>query len=205
VGYAVTVLPRIVAVLCLTALGVAVAAPAPATSADETIEVNESLAVRVSVPEKWTLSRTTGGGYPAVNLQSEDRAVSILVSLFPDENGLMTDEEMQLIMMGDMIAPYLPTSVEKGAQMHQLNPRRGSGIYCVFTDAKLVGVEQLPPNEYRHATTGLMIANGWFATFTVFSQDTRSSSYQEALEVLRTRLHGGVAGGGKPKRNPNAF
>lgn len=173
----------------------------------ERIPLSEDLEVSLELPEKWTLSRSVSGGYPSLNLQSEDRSVVMHLALYPDASGLMADEDLQLVMLGDLVAPYLPNSVEQGAQMQPLNPRRGSGLFCVFTDAKLVGLKELPPNEYRHATTGMRIGTGWFAVFTVLSQDTTSANYRTALAVLKNSLNvaAGEPPGSKPRRNPDAF
>lgn len=171
---------------------------------DEKVEIVPGLAVTVAVPEKWTSTRSAEGGYPSMLLRSEANTVTLQISFFPDANSLMADEEMQLVMLGELVGPYLADSVEKGAQMKPLSPRRGSGLYCVFTDAKLVGVADLPPNEYRHATTGLKIGAGWFAVFTMLSQDTTSADYRAAFATLKESLHG-AATTAKPRRDPNAF
>lgn len=192
--------------LLLTLLLVPVGLAAPPESASrERIPVGEDLELSLEVPGKWTLSRSAGGGYPSLSLQNADRSVVMHLALFPDASGLMADKEMQLVMLGDVIAPYLPDSVEKGARTRPLNPRHGSGLYCVFTDAKLAGVKELPPNEYRHATAGLKIATGWFAVFTMLSQDVDSADYQTCLDLLRNSLHGEAAAPAKVKRNPLAF
>lgn len=175
-----------------------------AAAPEEKVEIVPGLQVTVAVPEKWTSARSAEGGYPSLLLRSEANALTLQVSFFPDANGLMADEEMQLVMLGELVGPYIADSVEKGAQMKPLSPRRGSGLYCVFTDAKLVGLTELPPNEYRHATTSLKIGNGWFAVFTLLSQDTTSSDYRAALGVLKDSLHGATTAP-KPRRDPNAF
>lgn len=179
--------------------------PARAAESTERITVGDKAHVVVAVPDKWTLTRSVNGGYPSLRLESPDRAVILQVSLFPDDNGLMADEELQLVMLGDLVAPFLADSVEKTAQLRPLNPRRGGGRYCVFTDARLVGVKELPPNEYRHATAGLKTGRGWFGVFTLLSQDTVSAEYRTSLDVLRNSLHADTPDTTKPRRNPHAF
>lgn len=176
---------------------VVVSALSAAEESLEKFEIVPGVEVSLAVPEKWSLSRSAGGGYPSVALQSADGAVSLQVSLFPDARGLMADPEMRAVMMTDVVARFLPDSLEQEVRLQQLNPRLGSGIYCVFTDAKLVAVKELPPNEFRHATAGLRSADGWFAVFTIFSQDTASADYRTALDLVRHQFdHAG------PPRQP---
>lgn len=169
-----------------------------ADEALERFEIVPGVEVTLAVPEKWSMARSAGGGYPALALHNADRSVSLQVSLFPDARGLLADHEMRAVMMTDLVARFLPDSLEQEVRLQQLNPRVGSGIYCVFTDAKLVAVKELPPNEFRHATAGLRSAEGWFAVFTIFSQDTASADYRTALDLLRQQFDS--AGPTRPAR-----
>lgn len=76
-------------------------------------------------------------------------------------------------------------------QFEELRPKVGAATYCVFTDAKLVGKPpgEYPPGEYLHVTAGVKAWPGIVATFTLFSNDTKSEAYQALLKVLRESVH----------------
>jgi hypothetical protein len=87
--------------------------------------------------------------------------------------------------MVELFNTYVEGSVEKAMRFEELEPRRGAGTYCVFTDANLVGKTELPPNEFRHLTVGIKAWSGVLTIVRLFSQDTTSAEYQALLKLLR--------------------
>ena len=87
-----------------------------------------------------------------------------------------------------MIEVYLPFPdhifPQSLLQFEELDPRVGSGTYCVFTDARMVG-KKIPRGEYLQTTTGLKAWPGVVAVFTLFSNDTTSPEYREVMTMLR--------------------
>jgi len=160
--------------------------------------------VAIEVPEDWNYASRQDDGLVSAQLSDQGRQVSLQITFFPDPEGRMADVENQTALMGDLAMEYIEGSVEKAAKLEPLKPRRGSGLFCVFTDAKLAGKTELPPNEYRHATAGIRSSAGWFAAFTLLSQDTTSPAYRRALGLLRTSLQP-TTSGAKRVRDPLAF
>ncbi len=172
---------------------------------EESLSLYEQQRVAIDVPEGWKYaSRQDDSGLVSVRLADPDNLISLQITFFPDSVGRMADEENQTALMGDLTRQYIEGSVEQSAKLEPLKPRRGSGLFCVFTDAKLVGQTELPPDEYRHATPGVRSATGWFAAFALLSQDTTSPAYRRALGLLRTSLQPAPSGA-KRVRDPQAF
>ena len=117
----------------------------------------------------------------------------------------MAEESLQVRLMEDLVEPFVADSVEQGAQLEPLLRGRGLGLYAVFTDRKLVGVAELPPNEFRHATTGLRVGTGWFVAFTLLSQATDAPGHRTALNVVRLGLREAPTNPDRRRRDPQAF
>jgi hypothetical protein len=79
---------------------------------------------------------------------------------------------------------YAEGSVEKSYTFTPLAPHRGTGTYCMFTDASLVDREP-PKGEVRNVTTGVKSWAGWICVFTLLSNDTTSKEYQTALRLVK--------------------
>lgn len=110
--------------------------------------------------------------------------ISLEVAFLPDPDGRFTTARNRKEFMNDTFQDYLADSVEKAMQFEELDPALGSGTYCIFTDAKLVG-HKIPRGEYLHTTTGLKAWPGVVAVFTLFSNDTTSKEYREVMAMLR--------------------
>lgn len=130
-------------------------------------------------------------GALAVTLLDADARVSLQVVFAPDGEGLFRTERARKELMHERFAAYVEGSVEKAMRFEELAPRIGAGTFCVFTDAKLVGLApaEYPPGEYLHLTVGAKAWPGVVATFTLFSQDTESDVYRAALRALRESIH----------------
>lgn len=190
----------------LLGLALAVAAAAPLLAREERVTVAKGVGVSVTVPEGWIwASAPAEAGLIGARLTSEDGQVTLQLTFFPDPAGRMQEEELQLDLMDDLVAPFLPDSVEQAARLEPLLRGRGIGLYAVFTDRKLVGLAELPPNEFRHATTGVRTGRGWFAVFTLLSQDLQSPVHRAGLAVLQRGLREGTPASTPRRRNPEAF
>jgi hypothetical protein len=172
---------------------------------EESLELFGQQSVLVAVPDGWSYQASrTDNGLVLARLSDPDNRISLQLTFFPDPDARMADGDNQTALMEDLAMEYIGGSVEKAAKLEPLRPRRGSGLYCVFTDAKLTGLTELPPDEYRHATTGVRSADGWFVVFTLLSQDTGSPAYRRALGLLRHGLDPAAAAV-KRARDPRAF
>jgi hypothetical protein len=171
-------------------------------AADVPLELPEGERVVVVVPEGWKLARDRGeNGVVTARLTDPGERLSLHLTFLPHLDGRLAGEEAQARVLGELIEPYLAHAVEKEARLQPLRAHRAEGFYCLFTDARLVDRRELPPDEYRHATVGLRVAERWFAVFTLFSQDTTSAEYRAALRVVQIGLRD--AGGGS--RGPRVF
>lgn len=184
-------------------LGTLIAAATAAIAAELPLYGGQVLTV--DLPKGWTLeSGANPEGLITARVASRDAQVSLQITFFPDAEGRLGREADQRKIVEEIAARYVPDSVEQEVRLVPLRSRHGAGFYCVFTDAKLVGQVELPPSEYRHATTGLRASAGWFGLFTLFSQNTDSPDYRAGLDLLRHSL--GRAGPAvRRPRNPDAF
>lgn len=190
----------------LLGLALAVAAATPLLAQEERVTVAEGVGVSVTVPEGWTwASASAEDGLAGARLTAADGQVTLQLTFFPDPAGRMQEEELQLDLMDDLVAPFLPDSVEQAARLEPLLRGRGIGLYAVFTDRKLVGQAELPPNEFRHATTGVRVGAGWFVAFTLLSQETDAPGHRAALNVVRLGLREAPANPDRRRRDPQAF
>jgi hypothetical protein len=169
---------------CLPAL-CAVSALAGA-SREESVLIFESRKVAVAVPAGFEVkTERDEAGLGHVHLADRGKKTSLDLVFVPDPEGdtLRTRGRMEKIV--GLFDRYVAGSVEKAMQFEELEPRRGAGTYCVFTDASLVGRTDLPPNEYHHLTVGIKAWPGVMTIIRLFSQDRTSPEYQALLRVLR--------------------
>jgi hypothetical protein len=195
------ILPRLVLGLAAT-----VVAAAPLLARDERVSVAEGVTVAVAVPQGWTWESARAADGPATaRLTGEEGKVVLQLTFLPDPAGRMAEADLQLQLMDDLVEPFVADFVEQGARLEPLLRGRGIGLYAVFTDRKLVGQAELPPNEFRHATTGVRTGTGWFVAFTLFSQELAAPGHRAALNIVRLGLRDASAVSGRPRRDPQAF
>ncbi len=143
---------------------------------------------------KLTVAVPPGFGYAngkddlgLINLQiaAPKDKVTLHVVFVPDPEGQFANARTRKEKMVELFQEYVESSVEKGMQFEELEPRAGVGTYCAFTDASLVGKTRMAPGEYLHVTAGVKAWPGVLAIFRMFSQDTTSAEYQAAMAMLR--------------------
>ena len=165
---------------------------APATAKEKEKSHEESLLlfdqrrVGVNVPAGFLYSASKDEhGVISARLSTPKDTISLQISFLPDVDGEYATARGQKEIMVKSFQQYVVGSVEQGMHFEELQPRNGSGTYCIFTDAKLVGAATLPPGEYLHSTTGIKSWRGCMALFTLFSNNTTSEEYLSAMKVLR--------------------
>ncbi len=141
--------------------------------------------VVIAVPAGYIYSsgRADNGVLVAKLTDAKETAV-LQVAFVPDPDGLMGTEQAQMDRLAADCQRYAEDSVEKSYNFTPLAPRRGSGTFCSFTDASLVGREP-PKDEWRNVTQGVKAWSGWLCIFTVLSNDTTSKAYQTLLGLVR--------------------
>lgn len=157
-----------------------------AAQREEHVAIFDGRKVSVTVPSGFTYeSGEDTAGLVNVNLATADGKVSVHLVFAPDSGGENSPARARKEHMVEFFNSYVAGSVEKAMRFEELEPRRGAGTYCVFTDASLVGRTELPPNEFLHLTAGVKTWPGVLVVFRLFSQDTSGKDYTAALRLLR--------------------
>ena len=157
-----------------------------AAQREEAVMIFENRKVSVAVPAGCSFSRGADEtGLLNVNLADAGNKVSLQLVFVPDPEGQSIQPRPRKEKMVELFNSFVAGSVEKAMRFEELEPRRGVGTYCVFTDASLVGRTDLPPEEYLHLTVGLKAWRGVVVIFRLYSQDTTSAAYQALLQLLR--------------------
>jgi hypothetical protein len=176
----------LLALALLAPVASAVIAARPTAARQEIVVIPGPRSISIAVPEGFTFASGRDGAGPiTVRLAQAKAPVSLQISFFPDPDGDLATARGRKERMVDAFQQFVATSVEKSMQFEELEPKSGSGTYCVFTDENLVGQTTLPPNEYRQVTAGIKAWSGCFALFTLMSNDTTSPEYIAAMKVLR--------------------
>ena len=141
--------------------------------------------VTIAVPDGYTYSSGRDEqGVIMVKIANAREKIELQVRFQPDPESRLGSESQQMEFLANVCQQYAESSVEKSYDFKPLAPHHGSGTYCSFTDASLVGHEP-PPGEVRNVTTGVKAWSGWAFVFTVLSNDTDSKEYQTLLKLVR--------------------
>jgi hypothetical protein len=153
---------------------------------EEAVLIFESRKVVVAVPPGFTAKTNRDeAGLVQVHLAADKQQATLDLIFVPDPEGEALRSRGRKEKMVELFNSYVESSVEKAMRFEELEPRRGAGTYCVFTDASLVGKTELPPNEFRHLTVGIKAWSGVMTIVRLFSQETNSAEHQALLKVLR--------------------
>ncbi len=153
---------------------------------EETVFLFENRKVTVAVPDGFGFASSKDErGLITVRLADRKEKASMQITFLPDGEGQFATARGRKEFMHENFQEYVGASVEKVMQFEELDPKEGSGTYCVFTDANLVGKTKLPPGEFQHSTTGVKAWPGVVAVFTVMSNGTTTKEYQSVMAMLR--------------------
>ena len=168
--------------LCLIATAIASAGP----KREESLTVFENRKIVIAVPEGLGFKTSSDElGLTVVQLAAPKDKITASLLFLPDPDRQFATTRGRAEKMVEDFQEYVGGSVEKAMQFEELEPKSGAGTYCVFTDAKLVGQTELPPNEFHHLTCGLKSWPGVVVIFRVFHNDTTSREYQGVMKMLR--------------------
>jgi hypothetical protein len=157
---------------------------------EEMVPLTEGRRVAVAVPSGFTFAAGKDDTGPiTLKLQGANDEVSVDIQFLPDPEGRFGSARSQRELLNQLFGEHVDSSTEKAMRFEELEPRIGSGTYCVFTDASLVGKAELPKGEYLHLTTGIKVWPGVVAVFRCFSNDTTSAQYRSVLRMLRESVH----------------
>jgi hypothetical protein len=173
----------------------ALSAAAPVSAKEESLIIFGERRVMIAVPDGYVFSSSRDDrGIITAKITDPKQKVDLAVYFLPDPNGKLTTEDGQNSFVAELCQPYAEGSVEKSYDFKALEPRTGSGTYCVFTDASLVGKFPFPPGEFLNITNGVKSWPGCFMVFTLLSNDTTSKEYQTALKLLKTTFEEKASG-----------
>jgi len=159
---------------------------AAAPKREENVFLFENRKLSVAVPDGFSYGQGKDDlGLINIQLAAPKEKLTLHLVFIPDPDGQFSNGRTRKEKMVELFQDYVDSSVEKGMQFEELEPRMGVGTYCAFTDASLVGKEKRAPGEYLHVTTGVKAWPGVLAIFRLFSHDTRSAEYQAAMKMLR--------------------
>jgi hypothetical protein len=159
--------------------------PLVASAKDETFRIFQDRRITVSVPEGFSYeTNRTDEGLVTVKITDAKQQIDLQVSFLPDRTGRLANETGQKEFLAQACQEYAEGSVEQSYEFENLRPQIGSGLYCVFTDKKLVN-KQPPAGEYVHVTSGVKAWPGCFLVFTLLSNDTDSKAYRASLRLLK--------------------
>jgi hypothetical protein len=158
---------------------------------EESVLLYEDRRVVVTIPAGFEYQRTINeGGTVRLHLVALQERVSLDITLTPDPTGEFASPRARKEFLVERFHEYVEASVEQAMEFEEftVGGSKGTGTYCVLTDARLVRQPVLPPNEYRLVTVGMKVAGGCAAVFTLFSDDTTSKEYTAAMATLREGL-----------------
>lgn len=159
---------------------------AGAAQREEILELAPGRRVTVAVPPGFVVERAGDPAAPP-ELRVRDAAgtVSLDLAFLPDPEGLAGTPRARRERLVELFQEHVSASVEQAMRFEELEPRRGAGTWCLFTDRALVGRAELPPNEYRLLAVGVKAWPGVMVVFRLFSQDADSPAHRAAWALLR--------------------
>jgi hypothetical protein len=151
----------------------------------KSITIFQNRRIAVDVPEGWTYSDSKDGdtGVQTVLVEQED-GVKLAASFLPDSENRLAKRDAMEGLMKQAFSDMLAGAVEKEMRITYVNTADGYAGLTVFTDKKLEGVKEVPPDERRYATSAVRRWPGVMMMVTILSNNTNSPAYQQALTLL---------------------
>jgi hypothetical protein len=145
--------------LGLVAMLLLAAPPAPAAAQrEEILELAPGRRVTVAVPTGFLVERASDpAAPPELRLRHAAGQVSLDLAFLPDPEGQAATPRARRERLVELFEEHVAASVEQAMRFEELEPRRGAGTWCLFTDRALVGRAELPPNEYRLLAVGVKV------------------------------------------------
>ncbi len=172
-------------VLAAGLLAATVTAPA-AAQREEILELAPGRRVTIAVPAGFVVERASDpAAPPELRLRDAAGVVSLDLAFLPDPEGRAATPRARRERLVELFQAHVSASVEQAMRFEELEPRRGAGTWCLFTDRALVGRAELPPNEYRLLAVGVKAWPGVMVVFRLFSQDAEAPAHRAAWAVLR--------------------
>jgi hypothetical protein len=190
--------------ICLLGISLApISAGMKAATADTFfVSLPEAGQISVRVPAKWQASlasvdKADTAGKPAsasVKINApDDFPLSMMVTII--DLAVPGNERLRKTLaeknLTESLAEPAKESVEKKVNVQPLETKLGPGAYAVITDASLVGKDPLPKDDFLKATSGQIVSKRCIVLFTIFSHETESEQYRQAMKIISEGLAGG--------------
>ncbi len=157
-----------------------------AAQREEMLELAPGRRVTLAVPPGFAVERPADpAAPPELRLRDAAGTVSLDLAFLPDPEGRAATPRARRERLVELFEEHVAASVEQAMRFEELEPRRGAGTWCLFTDRALVGRAELPPHEYRLLAVGVKAWPGVMVVFRLFSQDAESPAHRAAWAVLR--------------------
>jgi len=170
--------------LLLCAL-LAASGSAVAKDGEEKFILLQERRVSILVPDGYVYSSGRDDNGTLMAKIADPKAKNELqVSFQADPESRLGAESQQMAFLAQACRQYAEGSVEHSYDFKPLAPHAGTGTYCTFTDASLVG-RPPPKGEFLHVTTGIKAWPGCNLVFTLLSNDTASKEYQTLLRLVK--------------------
>lgn len=121
---------------------------------------------------------------PSVKITTKNASLSLQITFLPDTQGRFATRESVDRAVTQANQHYIAGSLEKSPTLIQLVSTNGHGCYALFTDADYASVPTPPKGEFRNVASGLFVIKRQVATFTILTNDPKSSEYREALQTI---------------------
>src|SRR5206468_386006 len=96
--------------------------------------------ITITVPEGFAFSSGRDDqGVLMAKITDAKEKIDLQVRFQPDPASELGSEAKQMEFLAKICRQYAEGSIEKGYDFKPLDPQHGSGTYCRFTDASLVG------------------------------------------------------------------
>ena len=166
--------------------------PTSGGAREEHLPLTETRSISIPVPDGFSYKAGANArGALGIVLTHDKENMNLSVTFEPDLEDQFRSERARTERLHTEFSNYVEGSKENAMQFAELEPKFGAGTFCVFTDAKLIGKpsSEFPPGEYLNLTVGVKSWPGIVATFTLFSNDTKSAPYQALMKTLRESIH----------------
>lgn len=152
----------------------------------ETLFLFENRQVAFAMPAGFgfATSKNEQGIFTVLIADRKDRA-ALQMTFLPDPQGRFGAARSRRELIFENFQHFVDASVEKTMQFEELEPRTGTGTYCVFTDAALAGKTKVPPHSYLRSVAGVKAWPGVVAVFTLQSNGTATKEHQLLMSMLR--------------------
>lgn len=152
---------------------------------EETFVAGQRVRLKTEVPLGYSfVAEPSGNGVTTVELENPVWRITLRVYISGDLPPEAKTTEWQRALVVKHSSMLLTQSKENDYRWSDLYPARGSGVYCVFTDAEAKSASELGPDGYMHVVAGAKVIDGAVMYFQIYCNDLTSPEYDEVFALL---------------------